>query len=124
MRFEAGRTKTGGREKGTPNKVTAQWQEWVDTAVSLAGQVVESSVRADFERVGLTLPRDTPAPVVYLLRQALDDPATFTRSILAKRIPAAIAGATEEAPFRIEVVTGTDPGLGEPGEERGVASHS
>ena len=115
MRFERSRSKTGGRKRGTPNRVSAQWREWVDTAVSLAGQYVEPGLRDEFQRLGITLPTTTPAPVACLLRQALDEPSTFTRAILARQLSAAIAGDGGAPSIRIAVVTGTDPALGEPG---------
>lgn len=75
----AGR-KTGGRQKGTPNKVTA---------------TVRESILAAFDRVG---------GVDYLAAQAVANPQAFM-TLLGKVLPMQITGE-DGGPVRIEVVTG------------------
>lgn len=72
-KLEAGRKKTGGRQKGTPNKVTAL----------LKDDILEAAAKAHPNgRVG------------YLTQQAKENPTAFM-TLLGKVIPTQIEGSGE-----------------------------
>lgn len=75
--------KTGGRTKGTPNRVTRALRE---------------SVLEAFEQSG---------GVEYLVRVARDDPPTFCK-LLAKLLPAPKVENAPAGPVTFQVVTGID----------------
>ncbi len=65
-KLEAGRPKTGGRQKGTPNKTTALLKDAILQAATRAG--------------------DKDGLVGYLERQAIENPGPFM-SLLGKVLP-------------------------------------
>lgn len=78
------RKKTGGRQKGTPNKVTAS---------------VRDALACSFEELG---------GVAYLVKIGRSDPKTYC-ALLAKLLPTQIAGDPEnplEQVTRVELVAG------------------
>jgi hypothetical protein len=79
--------KTGGRRKGTPNRLPGEVREMVLKALDKVGG-------AD-----------------YLAQQAQENPSAFM-SLISKCLPRAVSVG---GPTSIRVVTGIDPDLGEPG---------
>jgi hypothetical protein len=69
-KLEAGRAKTGGRQKGTPNKATAVLKDAILKAAAEAG--------------GGDL-------VAYLKKQAIDNPGPFM-ALLGKVLPLQVSG--------------------------------
>ena len=121
MPFEKGHKRVGGRKKGTPNKTTRQWAEWVDQATALAGKAITPGLRRELKKMGVEEADmvGLPAPVAYLTKAALDAPNTFVKSIVAKRLPNSLdvgLDAPDGSSIEIKIVTGMDPSLGEPGE--------
>jgi hypothetical protein len=91
-----GLAKTGGRKKGTPNKLTGQLKEMILEAAELAGN--------DLGGEGGT--------IQYLRTQATLQPAAFM-TLLGKVLPLQIAG-DEENPLvtitKIELIAGDGNG--------------
>jgi hypothetical protein len=77
--------KTGGRQKGTPNKTTALLRDAILQAAEEAG-----------EGEGL---------VAYLKVQAIDNPGPFM-SLLGKVLPTQVTGDSEGGP--IKIITGVE----------------
>lgn len=73
-KLEAGRKKTGGRQKGTPNKTTALLKDAIIQAAEIAGN-----------RVG------QDGLVSYLVQQAVENPVSFN-SLLGKVLPMQLTG--------------------------------
>lgn len=72
-KLEAGRTKTGGRQKGTPNKTTALLKDAILKAATDAG-------KGDM--------------AAYLQEQAIKNPGPFL-SLLGKVLPMQVTGADD-----------------------------
>lgn len=86
-KLEAGRAKTGGRKKGTPNKINAL----------LRDEILQAASDAHPDgRVG------------YLTQQAKKNPTAFL-TLLGKVLPTQIAGGDGES-LQITVVTGVPRG--------------
>lgn len=84
-KLEAGRPKTGGRQKGTPNKTTALLKDAILKAAELAG--------------------GTDGMVGYLRKQAKDNPGPFL-ALLGKVLPMQVTGEDGEA-IKLEIVQRT-----------------
>ena len=78
---KSGSTKTGGRRKGTPNKVNAQLKEMILQALDEA---------------------DPEGGIAYLKKQATDNPASFL-TLIGKVLPMTIQGDAS-APVTIQIV--------------------
>jgi hypothetical protein len=75
----ATRPKTGGRQKGTPNKLTGNLKQAILDAAEAAGRKVDDTV---IEGEGL---------VAYLTQQATMNPSPFM-SLLGKVLPMQVTG--------------------------------
>lgn len=82
-KLQVGRKKTGGRKKGTPNKINALLKDDILQAASAA--------HPD-GRVG------------YLTQQAKDNPTAFL-TLLGKVLPMQVTGA-DDGPVTLQIVTG------------------
>lgn len=80
--------KTGGRQKGTPNKVPTLLKDAILRAADLAGQEYD--------------PEGTDGLVSYLKRQASENPAPFI-SLMGKVLPMQVIG-DKENPLVTEIV--------------------
>lgn len=78
-----GSPKTGGRQKGTPNKVTGD---------------VKSAIAAAFNEVG---GKD------YLVKLAESDPKTFC-TLVGKIVPLSLQGGDEDKPILFELLNAID----------------
>jgi len=78
--------KTGGRQKGTPNKVSAL----------LKDQILEAGAKAHPEGM-----------VGYLTQQANDNPAAYL-SLLGKVLPTQVSGDPDGAPITVTINRFTD----------------
>ncbi|MEY9806969.1 hypothetical protein [Bradyrhizobium elkanii] len=76
--------KTGGRKKGTPNKVSGQLREMILEAAELAGDEIEKG----------------KGTIAYLKQQAKNNPGPFM-SLLGKVLPTQISG-DPESPIHIK----------------------
>lgn len=88
MPFEPGRTKTGGRKKGTPNKTTQSLKEAILRAANTAGGAE---------------PDDDEGVYRYLVTLATDSPQLFV-PLLGKVLPMTIKG-DGDAPVEISFRT-------------------
>jgi hypothetical protein len=84
-RLEAGRAKTGGRQKGTPNKTTALLKDAILKAAELAG--------------------GKDGMVGYLQKQAKGNPGPFL-ALLGKVLPMQVTGEDGES-IKLEIVQRT-----------------
>ncbi len=73
-KLEAGRTKTGGRQKGTPNKTTALLKDAILRAAEAAG---DGDMDAYLEKQA----RENPAPFMALLGKVLPMQVAHSGSI-------------------------------------------
>ncbi len=80
---KTGGPKTGGRQKGTPNKVNAQLKDMILEALNKA---------------------DPKGGVVYLTKQAKENPTAFL-SLVGKVLPMTIQGDADK-PLTIQIVQG------------------
>jgi hypothetical protein len=80
MPFKKGTPKTGGRQKGTPNKIPAELKDQILEAAKQAG--------GEEETVG------------YLKKQAIDNPGPFM-GLLGKVLPLTVQGSGKNGAFLI-----------------------
>ncbi len=78
-----GKPKTGGRQRGTPNKTTALLKDAILEAAQQAGG-------------------DTDGLVAYLKKQAEENPGPFM-ALLVKVLPLQPAGSVDDEPVAISI---------------------
>lgn len=91
-----------GRPKGVRNRVDVELRQAVTGGSAIAGD--EIAEERGWKERGL---------LAYMKHLALDEPKVMG-ALLAKCIPTQVVGK-DDAPVKIQVVTGIDPTLGEPG---------
>jgi len=86
-----GQPKSGGRQKGSPNKVTGMLKDAILEAANLAGEdLAENETEANAGKV------------TYLRKMAIKHPAAFL-SLVGRVIPMQLEGTTDDGAITINV---------------------
>ena len=99
---QKGSEKTGGRKKGTPNKVPSLLKDAILKATEYAGEEFIKKSKEEADEKGVDYNPEEPM-VEYLKAQAVENPNAFM-TILGKVLPMQITGA-DGAPIRVEQQT-------------------